>query len=280
MEREVNYFFPSQPSGSGPKVQAAVRLQCVLDRIKTEQSNLVRCLQISNSMLSQWSSVACKTVPLFSLFSRNSSDLSNKSFETLHEICSPLTRIAEAFSTAEQARIAYTDNFYPTVPLSPDFKGRVKSVSALSGVSGRETVGTNGTKSGSGSGPGSGLGPGSVSSSRSASGSNQRHGPGSTNVQGNVRSSSGSSSSSALSSISPLDSLSRGCMGEEVSNLINIIRMNLDDIKSLPQILDSFKNQQLEKNISGLKAFENAKFSVLQGSSQTELTLSKMQNLF
>lgn len=105
LEKDLTNIIPNLSGGTGLKAQMAVRLQGSLDRAKSEQLNLIRSLQSSNSMLLQWAAAAEKVVPIFSTFGSNASDPSLRARRDVLELCGAVTSILTALDAAEGSRI-------------------------------------------------------------------------------------------------------------------------------------------------------------------------------
>ena len=119
LEKETINIIPNLPGGSAVKAQAAVRLQGGLDRMKSEQINLLRCLQSSNSMLEQWTKAARKTSPLLTAFTRQSSDTLLTSKQGILDLLDSVVRITQALEAAEDAKVTLPDTLPPLVKPRP-----------------------------------------------------------------------------------------------------------------------------------------------------------------
>lgn len=133
LERETSNIIPNLPGGSAVKAQAAVRLQGGLDRMRSEQINLLRCLQSSNSMLEQWTTAARKTSPLLTTFTRQSTDTLLTSKQGILDLLDSIVRVTQALEAAEDAKVTLPDALPPLVKHRPS--------SAVSGKGGIVTLG-------------------------------------------------------------------------------------------------------------------------------------------
>ena len=273
-------------------------LQGIIDRIKSEQINLIRSLQCSNSMLHQWSSAAARTIPLFSTFGKNASESSLNARQDVISLCGCLTHIVQAINLAEESKIIPPKGHYPLTT-------RAKSRSDFGTGTGSESrsgsgiLGTDGILEGTGrpTSARSVLGQEPFSPSISINGIETQLGtikasvppspsaPPSPSVSGLMTQSMGGISLHSMGGISlqptmisPLESLSRGCMGEETAALISTLRIYINDLKLIPRALENMKSQLLKENNKGLKVFENAKKNVLNASVMTETTLREMES--
>lgn len=138
LEKETVNIIPNLPGGSAVKAQAAVRLQGGLDRMKSEQINLLRCLQSSNSMLEQWTTAARKTSPLLTAFTRQSSDTLLTSKQGILDLLDSVVRVTQALEAAEDAKVTLPDTLPPLVKPRPS--------SAASGKGGIITPGVQGVR--------------------------------------------------------------------------------------------------------------------------------------
>ena len=128
LEKNIINIIPNLPGGSAVKAQAAVRLQGEFDRMKSEQINLLRCLQSSNSMLQQWTAAARKTSPLLTSFTRQSSDSFLASKQEISDLLDSVLRVTGALEAAEDAKVALPDTLPPL--------GKPRPGSAISGKGG------------------------------------------------------------------------------------------------------------------------------------------------
>ena len=282
IQNEINILYPHQPTGSGQRAQAAVRLQGIIDRIKSEQINLIRSLQCSNSMLHQWSSAAARTIPLFSTFGKNASESSLNARQDIISLCGCLTHITQAMTAAEESKIMPPKGHYPLTSRAksrPDFGTGTGTGSEFRAGSGTGVLGTGsileGRPTNARSLPDQESFPPSINGIITHTGSLSPS-P-SPSVSGSMTQSMGGISLQPAV-ISPLESLSRGCMGEETAALINTLRIYIDDLKLIPRALESMKSQLLKENNVGLKVFENAKNNILNASVITEKTLRDMES--
>ena len=297
IQNEINILYPHQPTGSGQRAQAAIRLQGIIDRIKSEQVNLIRSLQCSNSMLHQWTSAAARTVPLFSTYGKNLSDSSLKSRQDIFTLCGSLNLITDAMAAAEESRIAPPLGHFPLTSESKsrsDTKTEMKTRMVAGSGSGVGTGAGVGTRIGVGSGTGVGLGEaadvsrseGRPTSARPISRRDIRSDSINRSVTDNLSTSlsvSESESESVSQSmggvslqpllISPMNSLAKGCMGGEIATFIDTLRMYIDDVKLIPPALEGLKSQLIKDNNKELKIFENAKKNILFASKTTEQTI-------
>jgi hypothetical protein len=211
LEKDLTNIIPNLSGGTGLKAQMGVRLQGSLDRAKSEQLNLIRSLQSSNSMLYQWAAAADKVVPIFSTFGSNASDPSLKARRELMDLSGSIASIVAALDAAEGSRILLPEGL--SAP-------RARSGSTV---------------------PGKGVGAG------------------------------------APGVISPLDSVSRGYLGEEMSVLVNALRGNKEDLRQLPRAMEVLTRHQASDDAGSLKAFEDAKRSVLGAADATRCALSAIE---
>ena len=128
LEKNISNIIPNLPGGTAVKAQAAVRLQGEFDRLKSEQINLLRCLQSSNSMLQQWTAAARKTSPLLTSFTRQSSDSFLASKQEISDLLDSVLRVTRALESAEDAKVALPDTLPPL--------GKPRPGSAISGKGG------------------------------------------------------------------------------------------------------------------------------------------------
>lgn len=105
LEKDLMNIIPNLSGGTGQKAQIGSRLQGSLDRAKSEQLNLIRSLQSSNSMLYQWAAAADKVVPIFSTFGSNASDPSLRARRELLDLSSCISSVTVALDAAEGSRI-------------------------------------------------------------------------------------------------------------------------------------------------------------------------------
>jgi hypothetical protein len=138
LEKETINIIPNLPGGSAVKAQAAVRLQGGLDRMKSEQINLLRCLQSSNSMLEQWTTAARRTSPLLTAFTRQSSDTLVTSKQGILDLLDSIVRVTHALEAAEDAKVTLPDTLPPLVKPRPS--------SAVAGKGGIITPGVQGVR--------------------------------------------------------------------------------------------------------------------------------------
>jgi hypothetical protein len=214
LEKDLINIIPNLSGGTGLKAQMGARLQGSLDRAKSEQLNLIRSLQSSNSMLYQWAAAADKVVPIFSTYGINASDPSLKARRELMDLSGSITGIVSALDAAEGSRILLPEGL--SAP-------RARSGSAVP----------------AGKGVGAGAG--------------------------------------APGAISPLDSVSRGYLGEEMSVLVNALRSSKEDLRQLPRAMEVLTRHQASDDARSLKAFEDAKRSVLGAADVTRSALSAIE---
>ena len=215
LEKDLTNIIPNLSGGTGLKAQMGVRLQGSLDRAKSEQLNLIRSLQSSNSMLYQWAAAADKVVPIFSTFASNASDPSLKARRELLDLSGSITSIVDALDAAEGSRILLPEGL--SAP-------KVRSGSIV---------------------PGKGAGVGALGQAPGA--------------------------------VSPLDSVSRGYLGEEMSVLVNALRCCKEDLRQLPRTMEVLTRLQASNDAGSLRAFEDAKRSVLGAADITRSALSEIE---